>query len=138
MSPAVAEEEELPGPEVAPAIHPARSNPPAAPPGPAPAARAERLALDKGPARDCFSNSARISGSTGEEKKELAKIMKVRGTNHICIDVCIYVKVDMCIKCSVGQDRRTVLQKLRHSERDCESKHGEQDHRVLKEAERGD
>jgi hypothetical protein len=54
------------GPGLVPAIQPARSNP-GAPPllPPDPRASADRLAPASGEARDCFSNSARVSGSTG-------------------------------------------------------------------------
>jgi hypothetical protein len=65
-----------PAPElVGPAIQPARSNPPAPdPPPPGLAAdSADRLAPDNGLARDCLSNSARISGSTTFEQSILVQ-----------------------------------------------------------------
>lgn len=94
------------GPDVAPAIHPARSK---LAPAPGPPARALRPAFEKGEDRDCFSNSARISGSTG--------IMSVAE-----LEIYVYVV-------------RTILQKFRHAERHCECKHSEQNHRILEQAE---
>jgi hypothetical protein len=54
------------GPGLVPAIQPARSKLAAPPlPPPDPPASADRLAPASGEERDCFSNSARVSGSTG-------------------------------------------------------------------------
>ena len=88
----------------APAIHPARSKFP----GPPPPAMAFRVAPDIGEERDCFSNSARISGSTGKS---------------VSISDLIYTV-----------NRFTILHKLGHPKSECQRHDSEEYHRILKQS----
>ena len=105
-----------------PAIHPARSKlPGAAPPPMAPLA-----APDTGEARDCFSNSARISGSTVD-----------RLVWELPRDIYIYIYIYIIPKIPKKR-KRTILHQLGHPKSKPQGDQREQNHRVLEKSQGGD